>query len=75
VTIRRLLKDSKLGAQEQQMLKLAYRLTLKSMSLVDRDDVLCEIIARKVIEIGERGVTNVIAISEIALRELGPYRK
>jgi hypothetical protein len=70
MTIRRLLKESKLGPQEQQELNVAYRLTLKSLYVADRGDPLCELVARKIIEVGARGVTDVIAISQIAVREL-----
>ena len=70
MTIRRLLEGSGLEPHEQYLLNLAYRMTLRSLDLVDRGDLLCEIVARKVIEVGARGVTNVIAISQIAVREL-----
>jgi hypothetical protein len=72
MTIRRLLKGSKLGPQEQNGLNVAYRLTLKSLHVADRGDPLCELVARKIIEVGARGdrFTDVIAISQIALREL-----
>jgi hypothetical protein len=71
MTIRRLLKEGPLGPQEQQFLELVYRRTLQQLSLVDRGDPVCEAVARKVIEVRERGATNAIGISEIAIRELG----
>jgi len=40
--------------------------------LVDRNDPVCEIVARKVIEVGASGVTNAFAIAQIAFTQLSP---
>lgn len=50
--IDRLLKDSKLTLDEIEKLNKAYTFSLRSLSLVDRNDPITEIVARKVIEIG-----------------------
>jgi hypothetical protein len=50
--INRLLKDSNLTPEDIERLNKAYTFTLRSLSLVDRNDPLTEIVARKVIEIG-----------------------
>jgi hypothetical protein len=71
VPIERLLTDSKLTLEQQHVLMLAFNHTLRNLNLVDRNDPICEIVARKVIEIGTRGVTNAVAITKIACRELG----
>jgi hypothetical protein len=42
-----------------------------SLHLIDRDDPVCEIIARKVIEIDASGTHDPKAISEIAVKRLG----
>jgi hypothetical protein len=34
---------------------------------------MCELVAQKVIEVGLTGVTNVVAIAEIASRQLDPW--
>ena len=70
MTIWRLLNESKFEPQQRQLLDLAYRRTLRSLHLADGFDAPCEIVAQKVMEVGARGVTNAIAISEIAMREL-----
>jgi hypothetical protein len=70
--IQRLLADSKLTLEQQQVLVLAFNKTLNNLSLIDRNDPICEMIARKVIEIGARGITNAVAITEIACEELAP---
>jgi hypothetical protein len=50
--IRRLLAGSKLATDEIDILTRAFDEALRSLSLVDRNDPLTEMIAQKVIEIG-----------------------
>lgn len=50
--INRLLKDGKLEPEEVERLNQAYAFALRSLSLVDRNDPLTELVARKVIEVG-----------------------
>jgi hypothetical protein len=78
MTIRRLLKDSKLARQEVERLNTAYRDVL-----VDRNDPIAEIVAKTVIEIGATGVNEPSEISKIAIKRLcsagagaalGPFR-
>lgn len=69
--INRLLADSKLGSDEIENLKLAFKQALHSLHLVDRDDPLAEIVARKIIEIGATGVRDATEIAEIAVKQLG----
>jgi hypothetical protein len=51
---------------------LAFAATLRKLNLVDRSDPICEMVALKVIEIGASGVSNAVAISEIACKQLDP---
>lgn len=67
--ISRLLKDSKLAPEDIARLTKAYTFTLRSLSLVDRDDPLAEIVARKVIEIGA-SVHDPAEIAKMALQRL-----
>ena len=67
--IDRLLRQTKLTAEEQAVLRRAFDRTLRKLCLVDRNDPFCEIIARKIIEIGPSGATNSAAISEIIVRQ------
>jgi hypothetical protein len=71
MTIRRFLADGQVGPQDQQLLNLVYRRTLQRLSLADHGDPLCEVIARKIVDVHKRGATNPIGISEAAIRELG----
>jgi hypothetical protein len=68
--INRLLKGSSLSAEEIARLNDAYELALRALSLVDRNDPLTEIVAKKIIEIG-RTITDPIKISQMAIESLG----
>jgi hypothetical protein len=70
--INRLLGDSKLAPEQREMFNLAFIRTLRALHLVDRNDPICEIVARKIIEIGiaNPAANDPLAISEIAVRQL-----
>jgi hypothetical protein len=68
--INRLLQNSKLKPAEREVLYLAYIRALRLLHLKDRSDPICEIVARKIIEIGATGASDPLAISEIAARQL-----
>jgi hypothetical protein len=68
--INRLLQNSKLEPAEREVLNLAFIRALRLLHLKDRSDPICEIVARKVIEIGATGASDPVAISEIAARQL-----
>ncbi len=72
--ITRFLEGTDLTAEQRHVYELAFNATLRKLNLIDRTDPICEIVARKVIEVGSSGVTNALAISEIALKELDPRR-
>jgi hypothetical protein len=69
--INRLLMGSKLTLAEVERLNRAFTFTLRSLSLVDRGDPLCEIVAKKVIEIGESRALDPAEISKLAMKRLG----
>ncbi len=66
-----LLADSYFTRDQQHVLELAFNNTLRKLNLVDRDDPICEMVARTVIDVGSSGATNAVAIAEIAFRRLG----
>ena len=68
--IARLLQNSNLGPAQQEILNLAFIRALRLLHLVDRNDPICEIVARKIIEIGANGASDPVAISEMAARQL-----
>jgi len=69
--IYRLLQNSPLGPEEIKVLTDAYERTLRKLSLVDRNDPIAELIAKKVIELGQRGVRDAKQLVELAIKELG----
>jgi hypothetical protein len=66
-----LLLGGKIMPEEFQRLDRAFTFTLKSMSLVDRNDPISEIVARKVIEIDAAGIHDPKEIAKLAAKQLG----
>ena len=71
MAIYRLLRNAPMGPEEIAVLTEAYEATLKRLRLVDRSDPITQLIAKKIIEIGQRGVRDPEQISAIATKELG----
>jgi hypothetical protein len=69
--INRLLANTALAPGERERLNEAYELTLRKVGLVDRNDPLTEIIAKKIIEIGRSGDFTPEQISRLAIEALG----
>ena len=71
VPIYRLLQNAPLGPDEIRRLTDAYEHTLSALSVQDRNDPLAELIAKKIIEIGQTGLKDPVQISARAIEELG----
>ncbi|MCC8941671.1 hypothetical protein H8A99_35905 [Bradyrhizobium sp. Arg68] len=69
--INRLLKQGKINPDEVERLNHAFTFTLKRLHLVDRDDPICEIVARKVIEIDRAGTHDPQEIAVQVAKEFG----
>jgi hypothetical protein len=69
--INRLLKVGKYTPEDIELLNRAFDLALRSMGLVDRNDPLCEMVARKVIEAGATGISDPKKIAEVAVVRMG----
>jgi hypothetical protein len=70
--INRLFRDGKIKPEEVERLNRAFTFTLQSLSLVHRDnDPLCEIVARKVIEVDAAGTRDPKQIASLAVKQLG----
>jgi hypothetical protein len=69
--IYRLLQNSPLGPEKIAVLTEAYEAVLRKLNLVDRNDPITEIIARKIIELEQRGVSQAEQLIELAMKELG----
>jgi hypothetical protein len=64
--IHRLLQNRKLSLEQKEMLNLAFIRTLRVLGLQDRNDPLCELVARKIIEVSARA-DDPIAVSQLAI--------
>jgi hypothetical protein len=71
MTIYRLLQNLPMGPEEIKRLETAYEQTLRALHLVDRNDPITEIIAKKIIEIAQTGVKDPGEISQLAMKDLG----
>jgi hypothetical protein len=69
--INRLLANGEPGLDEIENLRLAFKLAFRLLHLVDRDDPLAELVARKIIEIDATGVHDAAEIARIAVKQLG----
>jgi hypothetical protein len=69
--IGKLLVGKSVEPSELKRLTKAFELTLRSLSLVDRDDPVTEIVAKKIIEIGEGSVDTPAQISKLTIESLG----
>ena len=72
--INRLLKDSKLNPDDVELLNVAFNLALHELHLVKRYDLVCDIVARKVIEIGADGTRDPQEIASRAVKRFGALR-
>jgi hypothetical protein len=69
--LNRLLQDGKIGLAEVERLNRAFTFTLKSLCLVDRNDPICGIVVRKVLEIDRAGIRDPQAIAKLAAQQFG----
>jgi hypothetical protein len=69
--IYRLLQNTPMGPEEISRLTTAYEQALRTIGIVERDDPLAELLARKIIEIAQTGVREPRDISTLAIKEIG----
>ena len=72
MAIYRLLQNSPLGPEDIDRLVTAYEETLKALELSDRSDPITQLVASKIIEIGQTGVRDPLQISAIAISAYAP---
>ena len=68
--INRLLQGSALGSEEVERLNRAYTHALRSLHLVDRNDPIVDMVAKKIIEVGATGISDPEQISKLAIKQL-----
>jgi hypothetical protein len=71
VAIYRMLQEGVFGPDEIKYMTSAYEDILGMLRLKDRQDPITEIIAKKVIEITQRGERDPKRILDLAIKELG----
>lgn len=69
--INRLLKEGKFTPEDIERLNQAFALTLSDLGLIDRNDPICEIVARTVIDIDAAGTHEPEEIAKLAVARLG----
>jgi hypothetical protein len=69
--INRLVKAGKIKPDDVQRLNRAFALALSSLSLVDRNDPLSEVVAEKIVEIDTAGIHDPDEIARLAVKQLG----
>jgi hypothetical protein len=67
----RFLREGAFDQRDIERMGAAYEAALKLLRLIDRDDPVCEIVAKKIIEIERSGVTDPAHICARTLKELG----
>ena len=70
IPIDRLLKDKR-TPEEIELLDKAFNHALNLLGVVDRNDPLCDMVARKVIEVGRTGISEPREIVEMAVVRIG----
>jgi hypothetical protein len=71
MAIYRMLRDQRIGLERASVLAAAYELTLRALTVKDRNDPVTKSIAEKIIQIGQRGGHDPNQISKLAIKELG----
>jgi hypothetical protein len=69
--INRLFRDGKIKPEEVERLNRAFTYALHRLHLVDRNDPICDIVARKVLDIDAAGTHDPEEISKLAAKQLG----
>ncbi len=70
MTINRLLAKTTVGPEEIRLLNEAYERALRAMHLVDRNDPLTEMVAKKIIEVSKAGINDPAQVSQLAIKDL-----
>ena len=70
LTIRRILQKRSCEPDDVGRLVAAYEQALRGLGLVDRGDPIAEMVAKKVIQVAERGARDPSDIAALAIMEL-----
>ena len=70
--IYRLLRDHAFGPEEIKILGDAFEDALRKLRLVNRDDPATEIVAKKIIELAQRGERDPARLRDAAVQSVSP---
>jgi hypothetical protein len=71
MSVHQLFRKTAFSPEEIAVLVVAYESTLKKLRLVDRNDPLTQMIAKKVIELAERGIRDPEQLIATTMSEMG----
>lgn len=71
MAIYRIFKEKPFDPEAVERISAAYECALKALGLVDRQDPLTELVARKIIDVAETGEADSDRLCDRALGELG----
>ncbi len=71
MAIYRIFKTIAFEPEAIAIMSAAYEDALRILQLADREDPITELVAKKIIEVAQSGVTSSVLIREMALKELG----
>jgi hypothetical protein len=69
VAIYRLLQNSPLGPEDIKVLTEAYEAALRRLGLVDRSDPVTQLVAKRIIKVGQTGLRDPLQICERVVEE------
>jgi hypothetical protein len=69
--INRVLEGQSFGPEDLRVLNDAYADALRALHLVDRNDPLTEIVAKKIVEVGQGPIRDPHQIAGMAIKALG----
>jgi hypothetical protein len=65
-----LLEQSAFDSDHASAMGAAFELTLVALGLINRADPLVTVVAKKIVELGQRGVRDIDQLKELAIAEL-----
>ena len=57
-----------LTSQEQHVLEIAFKPAIRKIGLVDRDDPIRALVAKRIVDLHRQGVTDAVALTELTIR-------
>jgi hypothetical protein len=72
VPIYRLFEGNEFEPEHCQAMGSAFEAVLRELGLTDRNDPICDLVARKIIELGKQGVRDATRLRELAMSDFGP---